>query len=87
MRLWLDDDQELWASPSFPKRDNAEVFGMPDEKQGLLAGEEWQDLPRGWRVREMGIAAGISHDRGRVETSALILLSMRNADVAFSQAC
>ena len=64
MRLWLHDDQEGWASaPGLQRRlDQYELFGQVPDKETLMTAKEWDQVPRGWRVRQAGISNTFCHD-------------------------
>jgi Taurine catabolism dioxygenase TauD, TfdA family len=62
MRLWLHDDHKGWESASALKRNLDQNFDLPPEKQGLMTGNEWDKLPRSWRVKDMGVSGNDCHD-------------------------
>jgi hypothetical protein len=60
MRLWLHDDEKGWKSaPALERR--ADRYGAQPVKQSLMTGAEWDELPRGWRIHQMGVSAKDDH--------------------------
>lgn len=62
MRLWLHDEGKGWASAAGLKRDLGVDFDLGPEEQALMTGREWDGVPRGWRVKRMGVASVDNHD-------------------------
>ncbi len=60
MRLWLHDDEEGWKSAPALER-QADRYGAQPAKQSLMTGAEWDELPRGWRIHQMGVSAKDDH--------------------------
>lgn len=61
MRLILHDDGGLPFAKAL-QRDRRERWDLPPEKQALMTGEEWEKLPRDWRVKAMGVTTSFDHD-------------------------
>lgn len=62
MRLWLHDLHKGWKSAEILQRKLDETFDLGPEHQGLYTGNEWNSLPRGMRVKEMGVTGNDCHD-------------------------
>jgi len=63
MRLWLHDTEKGWVSAAGLKRDMSDNFDLPPERQALMTGSEWDNLPRSWRVKSFGVSSTTSHDQ------------------------
>ncbi|KAK3347092.1 hypothetical protein B0T25DRAFT_485296 [Lasiosphaeria hispida] len=62
MRLWLHDSQKGWESAPALQRKLDTIFDLDPYHQGLYTGEEWKSLPRGMRIKEMGVTSSPDHD-------------------------
>lgn len=62
MRLHLHDKDRGWNPAAALKVHSKESFNVPAEKRKLFTGEEWNKLPRAWRVQQMGVTNNTNHD-------------------------
>lgn len=61
MRLWLHDFEKGWESSPALQRDHRRGLDLAPESQKLLTSEEWDEIPRPFRIKPTGAVTN-NHD-------------------------